>query len=159
VGLANGTTDNDEAKRTPMPWDGTPGGGFTTGMPWFPFAPGHETANVAAETGDAGSLLSHYRTLIRTRNESPALRGNGIELLGAADQDPALLAYRRTAPDEQVLVVHNLSARTVSAGPYAIRGVEVETVCSCGNPPVPEGGAGAWAVDMPPFSSGIWRFR
>ena len=58
VGLQNGPGGGDEFKRTPMPWDDSPGGGFTTGKPWFDFAPGQETANVAAEAGDPGSLLS-----------------------------------------------------------------------------------------------------
>jgi len=28
-----------QVQRTPMPWDKSPGGGFTTGKPWFDFAP------------------------------------------------------------------------------------------------------------------------
>ncbi len=40
VGLQNGTTEDDEAKRTPMPWDATPGGGFTTGDALAPLRPG-----------------------------------------------------------------------------------------------------------------------
>ena len=56
-----------------MPWDaGSPGGGFTTGTPWFPFAPGRETANVAAQSADPASLLSRYRALIRA---APRLGG------------------------------------------------------------------------------------
>ncbi|HSP07410.1 MAG TPA: alpha-amylase family glycosyl hydrolase, partial [Acidobacteriota bacterium] len=39
VGLQNGPTQGDESKRTPMPWNHEPGGGFTTASsPWFPFA-------------------------------------------------------------------------------------------------------------------------
>ncbi len=34
VGLENGPADGDEAKRTPMPWDASAGGGFTAGRPW-----------------------------------------------------------------------------------------------------------------------------
>ena len=67
IGMQNGTTGNDEAKRTPMSWDGTAGGGFTAGTPWFPFAPGQDAANVAAQTKDPASLLSRYRALIRAR--------------------------------------------------------------------------------------------
>ncbi|HJW13199.1 MAG TPA: alpha-amylase family glycosyl hydrolase, partial [Thermoanaerobaculia bacterium] len=72
IGLQNGTTNNDEAKRTPMPWDATRGGGFTTGSPWFPFAPGQGDTNVAAQTKDPGSLLSRYRNLVRARKSSAA---------------------------------------------------------------------------------------
>jgi len=37
--------------------------------------------NVAAETGDRESLLSHYRTLIFLRNAHPALRTGRLYLL------------------------------------------------------------------------------
>ena len=74
VGLAQGGPGReDELKRTPMPWSGEAGGGFTAGTPWHPFAPGRESANVAVQTGDPGSLLSHYRAWIRARKGSAAL--------------------------------------------------------------------------------------
>ena len=39
-GSRTGPPTTTSAKRTPMPWDATPGGGFTTGTPWYRFAPG-----------------------------------------------------------------------------------------------------------------------
>ncbi len=110
VGLQNGTTEDDEAKRTPMPWDATPGGGFTTGTPWHRFAPGRETANVAAQTGAPASLLSHYRKLIRARHASPALARGELSLLSS---EGPLLAFVSTDGVERVLVVHNLGAEPV----------------------------------------------
>ncbi|HEX6177340.1 MAG TPA: alpha-amylase family glycosyl hydrolase, partial [Thermoanaerobaculia bacterium] len=68
LGLQNGPSNADEWKRTPMPW--TPAGGFTVGTPWHAFAPGVGQANVAAQTADRSSLLSHYRDLIRARKSS-----------------------------------------------------------------------------------------
>ena len=119
VGLANGTADGDEAKRTPMPWDASPGGGFTTGRPWYGFAPGRERANVAAQTGDPGSLLSHYRRLVRARHASAALSRGALELLRS--QGP-LLAYLCTEGGERVLVVHNLGDGALEASlPVAAR--------------------------------------
>jgi len=105
IGLRNGTTDDDESKRTPMPWDATPGGGFTTGKPWHGFAPGFETTNVAAQSGDPSSLLSHYRALIRARHASPALAVGGLEVVG---REGSVLAFLRTEGKERVLVGHNL---------------------------------------------------
>jgi glycosidase len=40
VGIQNGAGRSDEYKRTPMPWNASPGGGFTTGQPWIDLAPG-----------------------------------------------------------------------------------------------------------------------
>ncbi|MGZ6162979.1 MAG: alpha-amylase family glycosyl hydrolase [Myxococcaceae bacterium] len=107
IGLLNGTADGDEAKRTPMPWNGTAGGGFTTGKPWYRFAPGQETTNVAAQTGDPRSLLSHYRQWIRARHASPALSRGGIRVISG--QGP-VLAFVRTQGQERVLLIHNLGS-------------------------------------------------
>jgi glycosidase len=72
VGLENGTTNNDEAKRTPMPWDASPGGGFTAGTPWFAFAPGQSSVNVAAQTADGSSLFRAIAPLACAASEAPA---------------------------------------------------------------------------------------
>ena len=106
VGLENGNeVDGDQAKRTPMPWDATAGGGFTTGKPWFAFAPGHDRTNVAAQTADPGSLLSHYRMLIHARHRSPALAHGSLQLLS---ENGPVLAFVRSTPDQRVLVAVNL---------------------------------------------------
>jgi glycosidase len=120
VGLQNGTTDDDEAKRTPMPWDASPGGGFTTGTPWHRFAPGRDTVNVAVQTGDPASLLSHYRKLIRARHASPALSRGALSLLSS---EGPILAFVSVERSERVLVVHNLGAESVKTSlPVAAKG-------------------------------------
>jgi glycosidase len=112
LGMENGPGQDDREKRNPMPWDGSEGGGFTTGKPWYPFAPNHEKTNVALETGDPNSLLSRYRKLIRARHGSVALGHGALEML--VGKGP-VLAFVRTAAEERVLVVHNLSAEPQSA--------------------------------------------
>jgi alpha-amylase len=116
IGLLNGTTDDDESKRTPMPWDATPGGGFTTGKPWHRFAPGLEKTNVAAQSGDPASLLSHYRALIRARHASPALAVGRLEVVS---REGSVLAFLRTEGQERVLVAHNLGDKAVEV-PVAV---------------------------------------
>jgi glycosidase len=105
IGLANGPAASDEAKRTPMRWDGSAGAGFTTGRPWFAPSPAEGSSNVAAQAGDPGSLLSHYRRLIRARHASEALSRGSLTLL---EGSPMVLAFVRETPRERVLVVHNL---------------------------------------------------
>src|SRR4029078_6442553 len=104
IGLLNGTADGDEAKRTPMPWNGGAGGGFTTGTPWYRFAPEQATTHVAAQTGDPRSLLSHYRRWIRALPSSPALSRGELRLLQA---EGPVLAFLRTRGTERILVGPN----------------------------------------------------
>jgi glycosidase len=157
IGLHNIPGGKDEFKRTPMPWDASAGGGFTTGTPWFDFAPGKETANVAAESGDPGSLLSWYRRLIHVRHSSAALRAGSLKLLSSADQ--SVLAYVREAGKERVLVVHNLSGGEVEAGPFDVPGSRAEALLASAGLAAPSRAAGGWTVRLPAGASGIWRLR
>jgi glycosidase len=101
----------DPRIRTPMPWDGSETAGFTTGTPWEKLDAAYETRNVAAQEGDPGSLLSHYRQLIRLRQDQPALRAGDMVLVGS-DSQP-VYAFLRYTDDETVLVVVNLSSEPV----------------------------------------------
>ena len=157
LGMQNGTTGGDESKRTPMPWDGTAGGGFTTGTPWFPYAPGRDNANVAAQVGDPSSLLSRYRSLIRVRKEAPALAKGDLVLLSPAAGVSPVLAFLRTTATETLLVVHNLSDTFVSAGPFAVNGTAFEKLFADAGTADPSGAPGAIRVPMPGRGTGIWR--
>jgi alpha-amylase len=159
IGLQNGTTNNDEAKRTPMPWDATAGGGFTTGSPWFPFAPGQGDTNVAAQTRDAGSLLSRYRNLVRARKSSPALRTGTLELLTPASGTSRVLAFVRAEGTERVLVLHNLSDSVAVAGPYSLSIAEAQEIFADPHLGQPIGPAGTWSVSLSPRGSAIWKIR
>jgi alpha-amylase len=150
VGLQNGPTSGDESKRTPMPW--TPAGGFTTGSPWFGYAAGTATANVATQSGDTGSLLSLYRTLIRLRASSPALRRGTIALLGPNTQ---ILSFLRSSPEQTVLVAHNLTD-TRATTELDLNAAGFETLYGDA---VPAGGAGRWTVSLSPRASAVWRVK
>jgi alpha-amylase len=157
VGLQNGPGTQDEFKRTPMPWEGSAGGGFTTGQPWYDFAPGKETANVAAEAADPGSLLSHYRRLIQLRHASAALKKGDLKLLTPGDRSAPVLAFLRQSGKDRVLVVHNLTAGEVQAGPYKIPGKRLDPLF--GPAAKPARGADGWTVTLPAGASGVWRVR
>ena len=159
VGIQNGTAQGDEPKRTPMPWNDSRGGGFTTGSPWYNFAPGRNTANVADQNDKPGSLLSHYRNLIRTRKNSAALRSDHIQLLTSTTTPSPTLSFIRTSGSESVVVVHNLSDSFVAAGPYAVQATRLESLYTDGNPANPSGVSGRWTFAMPPYSTGIWRLQ
>lgn len=159
VGIENGPTGGDESKRTPMPWDATAGGGFTTGTPWFGFAPGRDAANVAAQTNDPSSLLSRYRNLIRARKDAPALAKGDLVLLTPLSGLTPALAFLRSTSGETLLVVHNLSDAFVTAGPYAVNGTSFEKVFVDGTAGDPSGSPGSVRVTLPARGTGIWRVR
>jgi alpha-glucosidase len=73
--------------RHPMQWDGSPGGGFSSGEAWLPPVDPEER-NVEAQRDDPGSMLSLVRELIALRRDL----GEEFELLDAAD---GVVAYRR----------------------------------------------------------------
>jgi alpha-amylase len=159
VGLQNGPGREDQHKRTPMPWDAGETGGFTTGRPWFPFAPGREEANVAAQNGDPGSLLSHYRRLIRARKSSAALREGSLTLLSPEDGGGSpLLAFLREHEGERVLAVHNLGSGEIVAGPFDVGGERLEPIfLAPGAAATPQDGG--WKVRLPAGGSLVVRVR
>jgi alpha-glucosidase len=73
--------------RHPMQWDGSPGGGFSTGEPWLPAVDPAER-NVEAQRGDPESPLTLTRDLLALRRELD----DGFELLHAGE---GVVAYRR----------------------------------------------------------------
>ena len=158
IGLQNGPGGNDEHKRTPMPWDATAGGGFTTGRPWYGFAPGQDTANVAAQTRDSDSLLSWYRRLIRARKSSEALQKGTLKLLSPFDRDTAVLAFLRETPGEKVLVVHNLGSAESEVGPYDLAAGDLDAILVAGPATTRRSGQG-WTISVAAGATGIWRVK
>ncbi|HEY8818146.1 MAG TPA: alpha-amylase family glycosyl hydrolase [Candidatus Limnocylindrales bacterium] len=92
--------------RTPMPWSGGPGAGFTSGRPWLRLGPDADTRNVAAQLADPGSVLAMYRRLIALRAATPALQVGDLELQPTTEPD--VVAYTRDADGQCILVVLNL---------------------------------------------------
>ncbi len=102
----------DELIRTPMQWTGDQGAGFTGGTPWEQVNADFTTINVAKQTGDAASLLEHYRRLIQLRNAHPALQMGKTSV--AESTSSRLLVYLRSTKEETLLVVINLGDKPVT---------------------------------------------
>ncbi len=102
----------DEQIRTPMQWTEAENAGFTTGEPWISIYSDYtEGKNVALQSEDAESLLSHYRRLIRTRHQHVALRVG--EFFSVESNDEAVIAFLRASESEKLLVVINLGNEPV----------------------------------------------
>lgn len=94
-----------DPERTPMHWDGSPQGGFTTGKPWLPLDPTFTQCHVEALSNDPTSILTLYRRLIALRRRHLALSvGRYIPVEAHGD----MLAYERRHGSERLLVALNL---------------------------------------------------
>jgi glycosidase len=116
IALADPLTDYHQ--RGAMSWTADPGNAGFSSLPqldgpravsdpaykYLKPAPNVATANVAAETADPGSLLSHYRALIALRNAHAALSRGSYRLLAS---DGASMVFSRGHADEEVIVAIN----------------------------------------------------
>ena len=106
--------------RTPMPWDGSPGAGFSSAEPWLPLNADWRERNVAAQEADPGSMLNLTRELLRLRRSEPALSvGDWLPAASIGN----LLAYERHAGGSLVLVALNLGEEPIPM-PEAAHGGE-----------------------------------
>ena len=106
-----------DPERTPMPWEGGPGAGFTTGRPWLPLGDDNQARHVAAQRGDPASMLTLHRRLLRLRRAAPALVTGAYQPVEA---DGDVLAYLREGDGHRYLVALNLGpdpARLAVPGP------------------------------------------
>ncbi len=96
----------DEQLRSPMQWNASSEGGFTTGQAWEVPNFSYKTDNVESQTMEESSLLSLYRKLIGIRlNHSALLDGKYFRLKSS---NPALYAGLRTNDSDYVLTIINL---------------------------------------------------
>ncbi len=99
------TKSRDNA-RTPMQWDDSINGGFSTGTPWLSVNGNYPRINVKRQEDDPGSVLAYYRQLIAFRNGSRVLQeGDFTELY----RKNGVYAYRRTCDGEALTVVISLA--------------------------------------------------
>jgi maltose alpha-D-glucosyltransferase / alpha-amylase len=99
--------------RTPMQWDDSANGGFTTGTPFTDFVKGaldYHHLNVAGQVAEQNSLFHALSKMIQVRKQHQAFGRGSMEWIGT--DNPALAVYKRTYQDEVILVLNNLSDST-----------------------------------------------
>ncbi|GAA2541212.1 alpha-glucosidase [Winogradskya consettensis] len=99
--------------RTPMQWDASPNGGFTTGTPWLAANPNHVEINAAAATKDPDSVYHFYRRLIELRHEEPAVIYGDFTML--MPEDERLYAFTRRHGTTELLVIGNFTGQPARA--------------------------------------------
>ncbi len=91
--------------RTPMQWDATAQGGFTTGEPWISVNPNTATINAQAQVEDTDSIFAHYQALIRLRHTYDVFAQGDFTPL--TPDHPAVLAYQRKYQGQELICVSN----------------------------------------------------
>jgi len=95
--------------RTPMQWDASTNGGFSTTKPWLPVNLDFIQRNVEKQNKDDQSLLSFYKKLLKLRKEHVALMQGDFEM---ATKYPAnTLVYFRCVAEEQIMIALNFDDR------------------------------------------------
>ena len=99
--------------RTPMQWDGSANGGFTSGTrAWLAVNPNYKEINAARAVADPESVYHYFQKMIALRKKTPALIYGDFK-----DIDPenrSVFAYTRTLGAERYLVVLNLTSQALS---------------------------------------------
>lgn len=91
--------------RTPMQWDSSLNGGFTTGEPWIPISSNYDKINVKEALEDKDSIFYYYKELISLRKQYPIIsHGSFLSIL---EEHPRIFAYMREYKDEKLLVINN----------------------------------------------------
>lgn len=91
--------------RTPMQWDASDNGGFTSGTPWLQVNKNYKTINAAEQVNDPDSVFAYYKKLIALRHTNEVMVNGVYDVL--IPDHPQIYAYTRTLGDKQLLVLCN----------------------------------------------------
>lgn len=100
-------TSRDNA-RTPMQWNDSPHGGFTSGTPWIGVNSNFRSINRAAEQQNPDSVLNFYKSMIKLRAGNEILKWGTFHLRHAGRH---LLVYDRMLNGNKISVILNYSAK------------------------------------------------
>ena len=97
--------------RTPMQWDASDNGGFTSGTPWLQVNKNYKTINAAAQVNDPDSVFAYYKKLIALRHTNDVMVDGVYDVL--IPDHPQIYAYTRTLGEKALLVLCNDSEKEV----------------------------------------------
>jgi len=98
--------------RTPMQWDSSANGGFTTGTPWFASNPNYVSINAASQVNNPESIFSYYKNLIKLRHENDIIVYGRYDVLELENEE--LFIYTRTLDDKKLLVICNFTDKEIA---------------------------------------------
>lgn len=97
--------------RTPMQWDASANGGFTTGTPWFASNPNYVNINAESQINDPESIFSYYKNLIKLRHENDIIVYGRYDVLELDNEE--LFIYTRTLDNQKLLVICNFTDKEI----------------------------------------------
>ncbi|MBT4883065.1 MAG: alpha-glucosidase [Glaciecola sp.] len=110
--------------RTPIHWDDSAHGGFTSGTPWIQVNPNYVEVNAAAQEQDPDSELNYFRTLNQVRKNNLTLVYGAYDLL--LPEHTQVYAYTRTLDEDKILVLLNFSSDTVTLNIAELGGINMQ---------------------------------
>jgi oligo-1,6-glucosidase len=139
---------NRDNARTPVQWDASRHGGFTTGAPWIAVNPNANTINAAAQVDDPASVFSFYRQVIALRHTDPVVAYGDFTML--LPDDEHVYAFRRSLPDAELLVLGNFSGsdQHVDVAGVDLTAWEGAELVLGNYPPAPGPGLRPWEVKV-----------
>ncbi len=106
--LARKSRDN---ARTPMQWEDTVNGGFSSHKPWIEVNTNYAKINVSEATSDENSILAFYRQLIALKLQSQLTIDGDFTLISA--NDSSVFAYQRQLDGQKLIVLGSFSGKKV----------------------------------------------
>lgn len=107
------TLKSRDNARTPMQWDKTKYGGFSSSKPWQKENESYEAINAESQVGVKGSVFEHWAEVLRLRKSHKDIFIYGdFKLLDLAHND--VFAYTRTFGEERAIVVANFRKTNVT---------------------------------------------
>ncbi|KAM9911703.1 hypothetical protein OXX69_003266 [Metschnikowia pulcherrima] len=104
--------------RTPVQWDDSENGGFSTGKPWMRVNDNYKEVNAASQVKDPESLYSFYRKALHVRKEyKDALIYGKLEILDADNEQ--VFSFYKKYEGETAYVVLNFTKETLDFKPVA----------------------------------------
>ena len=99
--------------RTPMQWDDSPNGGFTTAArPWLAVNPNYKEINAAEALADSNSIYLYFKQLLELRKKTLAFVYGDYQ--DVDPEHPSLFVYTRTLASDKFLIALNFSTETLA---------------------------------------------
>ena len=142
--------------RTPMQWDDSLNGGFTTGIPWMKVNPNYKTINVQDQRLDQESILSFYKKMIRLRKQYSECFVYGEYKLYLED-DPNIYMYARCTDELTALIICNFSEDQQAVSLPSFNGLTGEVILS--NYSNYDEVDGQRQIHLSPYESRVFLFK
>lgn len=91
--------------RTPMQWDSSENGGFTSGKPWINLNKNYHRVNAEKALKDENSIFHYYKDLLKLRKEYDVIAHGTYEIIDR--EHPSLYVYKRKYKEQELIIICN----------------------------------------------------